>query len=78
MKEPKHIITYHNGNGLTVYVHNVIIAHITPDRKVNYRKTAKMVTDEDMKYINYVAKNDDRNMSYTQEQKVFNRRPNEN
>lgn len=78
MIEPKHLLTYHNGNGLTVYSATTIIAHISPNRVISYHKTDKIITDEDIIYIKYIAKNDDRNISYTQEQKVFNTRPNEN
>ena len=76
---PIDIITYHNGNGLTVYKEGIIIAWISPNREVRFYKEEQVgiLSKKVKEYINYVAKIDDRNISVTQSEKVFNTRPNE-
>lgn len=76
-KEPYKLMTYHNGNGLTVYRQGIVIAHISPDRKVTYRKTPIAINKYIKAYIENVAKTDDRRISFCQSDKVFNTRPNE-
>jgi len=68
------LLTYHNGNGLTIYKNEIIIGHISANRELKFYTD---VSKKDRKYLENVAKTDDRNISVTQTEKVFNTRPNE-
>lgn len=65
----------HFGNGLTVWFvgTNTTVAHIAPNRTITYYK--EELDKEQIKYIENLAKTDDRNISVTQDIKVFNDRP---
>jgi hypothetical protein len=71
----------HLGNGIAVWDRSrtsfgdyLTVAHITPNRTVNYRKGVE-VSDEQRKAIEEYAKTEDPQISTTQEIKVFNQRP---
>ena len=62
------------GNGLSIWRKGEenIIAHIDSDRKITYREA---ISFEEQEEIRELAKSDDREISTTQEQKVFKKRP---
>ena len=68
------LLSGHVGNGLAIWRwgQNEVIAHITPDRTI---KVYKHVSIDDLEQILDLAKNDDRNISVTQDEKVFRTRP---
>lgn len=79
MKEPYNgLCSAHFGNGLAIWRTNtkVTIAHIGVDRFITYYKPEIPITDSEKDYIDYLSKNDDREISYTQDTKVFTHRPN--
>lgn len=88
MIKPEKITSCSFGNGLCIYkvrkpgtnalnqqLLNVIVAHISVNRKVEYKDI--YLTKEEKYYIEYLAKMDDRNISTSQIDKIFNTRPNE-
>ena len=71
-------LSYHNGNGLTIYDRRheeLIVAHISPNREVTFYEKRKKLTKKEKDFIENIAKKDDRNISITQKEKVFNTRP---
>jgi hypothetical protein len=66
----------HLGNGLSVWIKDtdIPIAFINADREVTYRKKDEL-TPNTIAYIEKLAREDDRTISVTQDQKVFNDRP---
>ena len=70
-------LTYHNGNGLTVYRRGEsedIVAHITPMRELKVSK-GKELKPWELEYLIIESLTDDRQVSVTQEQKVFKTPP---
>ena len=68
------LLSGHVGNGLAIWRwgQDESIAHITPDRTI---KVYKHVSIDELEQILDLAKNDDRNISVTQDEKVFKTRP---
>jgi hypothetical protein len=72
----KELYSGHLGNGLAVWYKgtDTVVAHIAHDRSVKYYLDD--LSDKHKQEIELLAKTDDRNISVTQDQKVFINRPN--
>lgn len=65
------------GNGLSIWKEgtNDIVAHIDKNRNINMRVDINSLSKQQMNYILHTAKTDDRDISITQKEKVFEIQP---
>ena len=67
----------HLGNGLAIWYKgtNNIVAHIDSYRNIKYILPKERLSEEEIVYIETLARIDDRCVSITQDEKVFKERP---
>jgi len=74
-QEPHNLVSGHFGNGILIWIEgtNNSVAHISPNREITWYN--KVLTNEEKEYIKHLALTDDRNISASQDEKVFKNRP---